>query len=54
VLSILSQHATLDLIPLDRFKQRLEIAFAEALIALALDDLEEHRADAVLGENLQQ
>ena len=27
------------------FEQRLEIAFAEALVALALDDLEEDRAD---------
>ena len=38
----------------DAFEQRLEIAFAEALIALALDDLEEDRADGVLGEDLQQ
>src|SRR5689334_3895348 len=34
-------HAAPDLVELDRFEQRLEIAFAKALIALALDDLEE-------------
>ena len=48
------QHAALDLVGFDRFEQRLEIAFAEALIALALDDLEEDRADGVLREDLQQ
>ena len=32
----------------------LEVALAEALVALALDDLEEDRADHVLGEDLQQ
>src|SRR5690606_14955938 len=46
--------AAADLVELDRFEQRLEIALAEALIALALDDLEEDRADHVLGEDLQQ
>src|SRR5688572_5239715 len=46
--------AATDLVELDRFEQRLEIALAEALIALALDDLEEDRADHVLGEDLEQ
>jgi hypothetical protein len=36
------------------FEQCLEIAFAEALVALALDDLEEDRPDHVLGEDLQK
>src|SRR3954469_24661444 len=42
------------LVELDRLEQRLEIAFAEAFVALALDDLEENRADDVLGKDLQQ
>ena len=45
---------TPDLVELDAFEQRLEIALAEAFVALALDDLEEDRADHVLGEDLQQ
>ena len=48
------QHAAADLVELDRFEQGLEVALAEALVALALDDLEEDRADHVLGEDLQQ
>jgi ABC-type arginine/histidine transport system permease subunit len=48
------QHAPPDLVQLDRLEQRPEIALAEALVALALDDLEEDRADLVLGEYLQQ
>src|SRR5687767_255679 len=43
-----------DLIALDGFEQRAEVAFAEALVALALNDLEENRPDDVLRENLQQ
>src|SRR3954467_3396573 len=46
--------AAADLVELDRLEQGLEIAFAEALVALALDDLEEDRADHVLGEDLEQ
>src|SRR5689334_3675445 len=42
------------LVELDALEQRLKIALAEALVALALDDLEEDRADHVLGEDLQQ
>src|SRR6202521_504054 len=48
------QHAAADLVFLDRFEQRLEIAFAETVVALALDELEEDRPDGVGGENLQQ
>src|SRR4051794_19950104 len=43
-----------NLIKLDGLEQSLEVALAEALVALALDDLEEDRADHVLGEDLQQ
>jgi hypothetical protein len=38
-------HAAADLVELDGLEQRLEVALAEALVALALDDLEEDRAD---------
>ena len=40
-----SQHAAADLVALQRLEQRLEVAFAEAVVALALDELEEHRAE---------
>jgi hypothetical protein len=43
-----------DLVEFDRLEQGAEIAFAETLVALALDDLEEDRSDHVLGEDLQQ
>src|SRR5437763_10464761 len=46
--------AAADLVELDRLEQGLEIALAEALIALALDDLEEDRADHILGEDLEE
>ena len=48
------QHAALDLVEFDALEQRAEIALAEAFVALPLDDLEEDRADGVLGEDLQQ
>src|SRR6218665_287649 len=48
------QHAAADLVELDALEQRAEVAFAEALVALALDQLEEDRADHLLGEDLQQ
>src|SRR5437763_3965794 len=48
------QHAAPDLIELDRFEQRTEVAFAEALITLALDDLEEDRPDDGGREDLEQ
>src|SRR6478672_12821436 len=49
-----SEDAPANLVELDALEERLEIAFAEALVALALDDLEEDRPDHVLGEDLQQ
>ncbi len=42
------------LIALDRFEEGLEVALAESLVALALDDLEEDRPDHVLSEDLQE
>src|SRR5690606_23517947 len=48
------QHNPLHLVALDAFEQGLEVAFAEAFVALALDDLEEDRAERVGGEDLQQ
>src|SRR5690606_19979356 len=48
------QHAAAHLVAFDGFEQGLEVALAEALVALALDDLEEDRAEGVLGEDLQQ
>src|SRR6185312_248000 len=48
------QNPALHLVPFDTLEQRLEISLAETFVALALDDLEEDRADAVLGEDLQQ
>src|SRR5262249_53331843 len=49
-----TEHAAPDLIFLDRFKQGLEVALAEAVVTLALDELEEDRPDHRLGEDLQQ
>src|SRR5262245_37898639 len=48
------EHPAPDLILLDRFKQGLEVAFAEALIALALNELEKDRSDHGFGKDLQQ
>src|SRR5512146_1304340 len=48
------EDAAADLVELDRLEQGLEVALAEAFVALALDQLEEDRADHVLGEDLQQ
>src|SRR5258707_7787824 len=48
------QHPTPDLILLDRFEQGLEVALAKAVVALALDELEEDRADGVGREDLQE
>ena len=53
-LRINRDHAAADLVEFDRLVQRLEVAVAEALVALALDDFEEDRADHGLGEDLQQ
>src|SRR6185312_17522144 len=43
-----------DLLRLDRLEERPEVALAEPLVSLALDDLEENRPDHGLGEDLQQ
>src|SRR5690606_13245702 len=43
------QHAALHLVALDALKQRLEVAFTETFVALALDDLEKDRAKRILG-----
>src|SRR3954470_23670224 len=48
------QHASAHLVELDRFKQRLEVAFAEAFVALALDELEKDRSKLILRKDLQQ
>src|ERR1043166_8489496 len=48
------QHAAPDLVFLDGFEQRLEIAFAKTIVALALDELEENRPDRIGRKNLQQ
>src|SRR5262249_17510705 len=50
----LPDHAPPDLIELDGLEQRPEVALAEALVALALDDLEEDGTDDVASEDLQQ
>src|SRR3546814_2582428 len=52
--SLCDQHAAADLVFFDALEQRLEIAFAETFVALALDDLEEDRPDHGAGEDLQQ
>ena len=39
------EHAAADLVFLDRFEQRPEIALAKSFVALALDEFEEDRAD---------
>src|ERR1700733_5216172 len=48
------QHSAAHLVELQGFEQRLEVTLAEALIALALNDLEEARPDHVLGKDLKQ
>src|SRR4051794_37377049 len=42
------QHAAAHLVELDALEQRLEVAVAEAVVALALDELEENRAQLVV------
>src|SRR5690606_22689636 len=48
------QGAAAQLVFLHRPEQRRDVALAEAFVALALDELEEHRADHQLRENLHQ
>ena len=43
-----------DLIFFHRSKQRRDVSLAEAVVAFALDELEEHRADHQLREYLHQ
>ncbi|VXC50053.1 hypothetical protein SPHINGOT1_10354 [Sphingomonas sp. T1] len=47
-------HPTPDLVEFDRFVQRLEVAVAEPLITLALDDLEKDRPEQRFGEDLEE
>src|SRR5262245_28792290 len=47
-----SDDPALDLVALDGFEQRAEVAFAEALVSLALNDLEEDRPNDVACEDL--
>src|ERR1700722_1802989 len=54
MLWIQREHAASHLIELEGFEQGLEIALAEAFVALALNDFEETGANHVLRENLQQ
>ena len=49
-----AQDAAPDLVLLDGLEQGLKITLAETLIAFALDDLEEDRADDIRGKDLQQ
>src|SRR5690606_13648470 len=49
-----SEDPSPNLIQFDGFEKRLEVAFAEALVAFALNNFEEDRSDHVLRENLQQ
>ena len=51
---MVSEKPALHLVALDAFEQRLEVAFAETFIALALDDFEEDRPDRIGSEDLQQ
>ena len=52
--SVERQDSAANLIEFEGFKQGFEITLTETLVALALDDLEEDRADQVFGEDLQQ
>ena len=42
-----------DLVEFDAFEPCLDIPFAKAFIAFALDDFKEHRSNHRVGENLQ-
>lgn len=54
VLAVHLDHAAADLVQLNGLEQGLEVADAETLVALALDDLEEDRPEKVFREYLQQ
>src|SRR5439155_19725017 len=47
------EDAAADLVALDRFEEGAEIAFAETVVAFALNDFEKDRADHGLGKDLQ-
>src|SRR3954469_13522472 len=48
------EHTAAHLVELHRFEEGAEVAFAEAFVAFALDDLEEDRPDEGLSEDLQE
>lgn len=48
------QYAAADLGQFDRLQQRLEMLAIEAIVALALDEIEEDKPELVLSEVLQQ
>src|SRR5687767_3440940 len=48
------EHAAPDLVLFDRLKQRPEVALAEAVVTLPLNELEKDRADHGFGKYLQQ
>ena len=50
----LREHAAADLVELHGLEQRLEVAVAEAFVALALNQLEEDRPDDRFREDLEQ
>src|SRR5690554_1307473 len=52
--SVRREHATPDLITLNRFKQGFDVAFAKAAVALALNKFEEHGPQHRFREYLQQ
>ena len=49
-----ADHATPHLVQLDGLEQGPKVAFTKPLVALALNDFEEDRADHGAGEDLQQ
>src|SRR5690606_42004148 len=50
----LFERTALSLVFLHRAEQRRDVALAEAFVALALDELEEHRTDHQAAEDLHQ
>ena len=51
---VIVDNAACDLVALDGLEQRLEITFAETVVLLALNELEESRPYHVRRKNLQQ
>src|SRR3546814_12638363 len=54
LLPCVSKNAAAKLVPFHRLEQRPEVAFAETLVALALNNIEEDRTDYRGGEDLKQ